>query len=363
MNKKKVIITVISLTTIFLLILTGIAFSLVKKYQAYTKEALKDKYNNLIYQYLKPNRKILLLDFNTEKNFNAEFCPRYKKFSNWFISRDLSNQRTLSIPDKSVVNKKIFSLEKGGELTPKWELEYKDGLCHKLYDRTPVKGTETFYEYEYDTYNRLAGYKELYYYFDEINESFSRQYRYVFDYYSKTLFIFEFNKNEIWSVFYINKIKNGYKVDNYSQIIRNKEPSEDITFTNMTFEIQDGKLLKVTECDYFFGSLEVEIHINYSYSGGMLDSEEMTAKTKSNGKFHNVVKNEYTYTDKILSKIITTKYDKKDSAYKEISRDVACNFIYDSNGNEIYHDWSFEYFKNNLPAKDEGYVKTVITYK
>lgn len=78
MNKKKVIMVIISLFTFLLLSSAGTIFVLIKKYQAYTNEALKDKYNSIIYEYLKPNRKVLLLEFNTKKALPVTMRPLKK---------------------------------------------------------------------------------------------------------------------------------------------------------------------------------------------------------------------------------------------------------------------------------------------
>lgn len=74
MNKKKFVF-IISLFAFLLLASAGTTLILIKKFCAYTKEALKDKHNYIIYQYLKPRRKTLFLDFDTSKELPVTFTP------------------------------------------------------------------------------------------------------------------------------------------------------------------------------------------------------------------------------------------------------------------------------------------------
>ena len=132
-----------------LLASVGIIFVSIKNYQAYTNEALKDKYNSIIYEYLKPNRKVLLLEFNTKKALPVTITPFFSSFSDRFRYGQYEIFNDFKVSDESIVNKKIFYDEELG-----YDLKFKDGLCFYCFDNEEIKGNKSIYWFDYDEYAR-----------------------------------------------------------------------------------------------------------------------------------------------------------------------------------------------------------------
>lgn len=358
MNKKKVIIVIISIFTFLLLASAGIIFVSIKNYQAYTNEALKDKYNSIIYEYLKPNRKVLLLEFNTKKTLPVTITPFFSSFSDRFRYGQYEIFNDFKVSNESIVNKKIFYDEELG-----YDLKFKDGLCFYCFDNEEIKGNKSIYWFDYDEYKRLKSFKEQYTYKDEIRDSLAYEYKYVYDFFSKTGFIFKFDKYEITAVIYFKETKNGYCISSVSGFFRNKEPDDYSGgwSANLTFE--NGLITEIFEKHYNTNRVvDQEYLVKIKYNDGLKVLEELSVKEKKDRKYKTIYITEYQYENRQIIKEVRTNYDELDRTNKEVKKSTSYNFIYDSNGNEISFVHRFESLKYK-GHNNEMCVKTVITYK
>ena len=121
MNRKRVLIF-FPLSLVIGLICIIFSFNI-----SNTKKALEDKTNLVIYNYLKPHRKIIFLDFNTKKTVPVNFNPFFKHISDYFRYKDEDILGDFMISDKNISNKKISYLI-GTESMLIYELKYRDDL-------------------------------------------------------------------------------------------------------------------------------------------------------------------------------------------------------------------------------------------
>lgn len=363
MNKYKVFNIIISFVLIILLLaLAGTSFALIRKNEVYTTEVLKDKYNRMIYEYLRPNRKVMFLEFNTKKTFPTIISPVYGAFSNRFRCGFNEPFQIYNEVDKNIVNKKIFYGEK-----LRFDLNYKDGLCFYYFDNEDVKGNKSIDWYYYDEYKRLKTIKHQYTYKDEIRTSYITQYRYVYDFFSKIVFIFEFSRDEIFAVHYLKKEKDGYYISSLRQLSNNKEPVEPIYNCSAKIILENGLIKEIYETNYSeTGAVYDEYFIKITYNDGLKTLEELFVKRKKDLQLKKIFVNEYQYENRQMTKEFTTNYDEWDRKNKEVSKWVSYNFVYDSRGNEISRNsCDFENFndKSHNEQSDKFVAKTVITYK
>ena len=358
----------IKLLLFFILIISAISVSMffgMAKYKKNLEESLSDKYNLIMYNYLKPNRKFLLLDFNTKKTVPVDYCPYYTDFSNWFQSEKKEYLCKLKNDEKNITNKKVYILD-NVTIKLKREVLYKNGLCIRFFDNEEIKGTKTIYLFDYDNYGRLKSFKDQYTYDDEIRTALSYEYKYIYDFFSKTLFVFKFDKHNINTVFYIKKTKKGYCISSFKDLLKNQEPSESeyIHYNATNFILEKGLIKEIHEIHYnYYGISDVEYLAKFSYSDDLKTSEELLVKRKEERDFKTIFKTEYQYNDRKVSKQIQKDYDKWDRKNKEVSNSVSYNFVYDSHGNEILYDYYSVNLRNGNQNNGGCKVKTEIEYE
>lgn len=359
MNKKRVFIVIVSLLIFLLLVSTVTTFALIKKYKIYTKEAIKDKYNCLIYEYLKPNRKLLFLEFNTKNTLPVTFSPFHRSFSNRFRYGQDEIFSDFKVSDKTIINKKILYDD---EL--RYDLYFKDGLCFYCFDNNDIKGNKSIYYFDYDEYKRLALFKEQYTYKDEIRDLRIYEYKYVYDYFSKTIFIFIFDRDEIKTVYYMKKNQNIYCISSFTDLRqKNKEPYEYINYCSANLTFENGLITEIYENHYNInGIIDQEYLAKTTYNDGLKTLEELSVKREKDQKYKKIFMTEYQYENRQVTKIVRTNYDEWDRTDKEVSKSTSYNFIYDSNGNEISSAQKFESLKYKGQNR-EVCVKTMLTYK
>ena len=293
------------------------------------------------------------------------FTPFFIRFSDCFRYHNddfFDNFRILNkiTIDKNIINKKIFYDE---ELI--YNLDFEDGLCYRFFDCTEVKGAKSIYFFDYDKYKRLKLFKEQYTYKDEIRDLRTYEYKYVYDFFSRTMFIFIFNKDEIKTVYYLKKQQDGYCISSFTDLMKkNKEPSEYIGYCSANLIFENGLIKEVYETSYDrTGNLDKEHVVKITYENNLKISEELSVKRQKDRNFRKVFNITYQYDENSkIQKKIQINYDERERGNNEVSKSVTSNFIYDSNGNKIYCVCSFE----NLMDKHHNYEeceKTVITYK
>lgn len=357
MNRKRVLIF------LPLLLVIGMICVIFSVNTSNTKKALKDKTNLIIYNYLKPHRKIMLLDFNTKKQLPVNFYPFYKCFSDRIFYQDEEIYGDFKIPDRTVSNKKISFLDiTNSKLI--YELKYKDGLCFSFFDYTEVKEDKSIYWFDYDEYKRLKSFREQYTYKDEIKDLRTYEYRYVYDLYSRTMFIFIIEGQDIKTVFYLKRNNEGYSISSFSDLLKNQEPSEFMHYNSANLIFENGLIKEIYEKHYNqSGVCNEEYLVKTEYDEGLKILEELCVKRKKDSKFKTVFKSEFQYQNQKISRITRINYDEWDRLNKQISQSISYNFIYDSKGNEISYDCLFENLNGEQIETKKWKVKKEIKYE